>query len=188
MFEELLEDVLRALDVVVLEAKIDGSYATMSPVPAWFRWVSVGDTFPFLGNFLPEAQEFWRKKQRGFVTSGLCAANDGEGREFHYEVWALTLRSGHYLVFERARGADDLRDMLQKAREEVLARAAAEKRVHALEARLSAITEQVSVGLDRIAVLAAQGPKAGDTTPQERLDRIRMAVESLRPALAADET
>jgi hypothetical protein len=186
MFEELLEDVLRALDVVVLEAKLDGSYTTMSPVPPWFRWVSQGDTFPFLGTFMPEAQEFWRKRERGHITSGLCAAVDGEGHEFHYEVWALTLRSGYYLVFERARGADELREMLQKAREEVLARAAAEKRVHALEQRIAALGHQVSAGLDRIAALAA-GPAARDTAAQERLDRIRMTVESLRPAFATDD-
>lgn len=73
--------------------------------------------------------------------------------------------------------------MLQKAREEVLARAAAEKRERALAERADGVLARVHSGLEAIAQLASPPRGAGTTTPQERLDWIRMSVAALQAAI-----
>lgn len=125
--EFVFEDLLAALDMVVLERRLDGSFVPMAPVPSWFAALGRDGTFPFLGTFLEEAAQFWARTVRGRLSSGLCAATDAEGREFHFEATAVAVGGRSLLLFDLPRGVDDLRSILQEAREEKLTRAGLER-------------------------------------------------------------
>lgn len=122
MNDEPLKTLLPALDIAAFKRDADGAFAPIAPPPPWFtRLADV--TFPFLGHILEEANEFWRSSLPGACAFGPCAEVDETGREFHYTVRALTLaRSGsQFLVFELDHGSDQLRETLQKARDQALA-------------------------------------------------------------------
>ncbi|MCU0256551.1 MAG: hypothetical protein MUF60_07390, partial [Vicinamibacterales bacterium] len=125
--EFVFEDLLAALDLVVMERRLDGSFVPLGPVPSWFSGLGRDGTFPFLGTFLGDASEFWARTVRGRLSSGLCATVDAEGREFHFEATAVAIPGRQLLLFELPRGVDDLRSILQEAREEKLSRAGLER-------------------------------------------------------------
>ncbi len=120
--EFIFEDLLAALDIVVMERRLDGSFLPLGTLPPWFTGLGRDGTFPFLGTFLEEAAQFWATNVHGRLSSGLCATSDAEGREFHFEAIAVAIAGRSLLLFELPRGVDDLRAILQEAREERLAR------------------------------------------------------------------
>jgi hypothetical protein len=78
--------------------------------------VSVSRRVPRRGRRVLERAEAGRLK------SGRCAEVDETGREFHFEVSAITVEGRQFLLFERASEAEEVRDVLQKARELALER------------------------------------------------------------------
>jgi hypothetical protein len=122
MTDDLLTTLLPALDVAAFKRDAGGSFTPIAPPPPWFtRLADV--TFPFLGHILDDANEFWRSGRPGTCAFGPCAEVDETGREFHYTVKAIMVApSGNqFLVFELDRGSEQLREVLQKAREQTLA-------------------------------------------------------------------
>jgi hypothetical protein len=83
---------------------------------------SKNPSFPFLGSFLPQAREFWSEPRADRLTWGPCAEADPAGQPFYFTVSALSLPDRKFLVFERDRHAEPMRALLQKAREQALAR------------------------------------------------------------------
>ncbi len=71
---------------------------------------------------MPQARQFWSEPRADRLTWGPCAEVDPEGREFHFTVSALSLPDRKFLVFELDRSAEPMRALLQKAREQALAR------------------------------------------------------------------
>lgn len=122
MSDELLETLLPAMNVAVFRRADDGSFSPVAPSPPWFsRLADV--TFPFLGHILDEANAFWRSGALEWREYGPVAETDADGGEFHYRVRALTAGDGsHFLIFELDRGSDRMRDTLQTARDQALAR------------------------------------------------------------------
>ncbi len=53
--EFIFEDLLAALDIVVMERRLDGSFLPLGALPPWFTGLGRDGTFPFLGTFLEEA-------------------------------------------------------------------------------------------------------------------------------------
>lgn len=145
--EFVFEDLLAVLDAVVLERRLDGSFVPMGPVPSWFAGLGADGTFPFLGTFLEEAAAFWASQVRGRLSSGLCATTNAEGREFHFEATAVAIAGRQLLLFELPRGVDDLRSILQEAREEKLTRGGLER---VLDARTQAMRD-VRADLQQVA-------------------------------------
>ncbi len=113
---------LPALNIAAFERSADGTFSAIAPAPAWFPRLA-DTTFPFLGHILEEATQFWNSGAGGSREFGPCAEVDESGREFHYRVRALTVPDGgsQFLIFELDPGSDRLRDVLQKAREQMLA-------------------------------------------------------------------
>jgi hypothetical protein len=120
MPEPLLTDLLPALEIAAFVRSADGAFSTASPMPAWFASLVKDTSFPFLGHVLEEAQQFWGGGSQGFQEFGPCAEVDESGREFHYKVIAVSARSGQYLLFQLDPATDQMRDVLQKARERTL--------------------------------------------------------------------
>ena len=110
-------DLLSALDMVAFARQPDGTFRALTEAPAWFRILTADLTFPFLGAFLETAGTFWAESKEGCVWSGPCAQADETGKDFHFEVAAVTTAAGQYLVFERRPEVEAMQHVLQKARE-----------------------------------------------------------------------
>ena len=128
MSDELLQTLLPAMNVAVFRRADDGSFSPVAPSPPWFsRLADV--TFPFLGHILDEANAFWCSGALGSREYGPVAETNADGGEFHYRIQALTAGDGtHFLIFELDRGSDRIRDTLQTARDQALAREQAQTR------------------------------------------------------------
>ncbi len=122
MSNDALQAVVSALEIGIFEQAPDGGFASVGTPPAWMAAFSRNPTFPFLGSFLPQARQFWSEPRADRLTWGPCAEVDADGREFHFTVSALSLPDRKFLVFELDRHAEPMRALLQKAREQALAR------------------------------------------------------------------
>jgi hypothetical protein len=146
MSDDVLKMVLLALDLAAFERREDGSFSSMAPRPEWFGRLVADPTFPFLGHILEEANEFWATGESGRREWGPVAEVDESGSEFHYKVAALAVPGGQFLVFQLDLGSDQVRQVLQKVRTDMLVaeqRAGSDARVrkaHLGELRRSADT------------------------------------------------
>ena len=122
MSDDALQAVVSALEIGIFELGAEGEFASVGAPPAWMAAFSRNPTFPFLGSFLPQAREFWLEPRADRLTWGPCAEVDAGGREFHFTVSALSLPDRKFLVFELDRHAEPMRALLQKARDQALAR------------------------------------------------------------------
>ena len=77
-------------------------------------------TFPFLDHFLADAEAFWATGEFGRVGSGLSSEPGADGKDFHFEAWAVAVDSGQFLLLEWRRDGEQLQAMLQRAREGLL--------------------------------------------------------------------
>ncbi len=121
MNADALAAVVSALEIGIFEQGPDGGFSSLGTPPAWMAAFNRNPTFPFLGSFLPQAQQFWSEPRVDRLTWGPCAEVDPDGREFHFTVTALSLPGRKILVFELDRHAEPMRAVLQKAREQALA-------------------------------------------------------------------
>lgn len=130
MSDPVLLDLLSRLDFVLMERLRSGSFAVFGGVPEWFLrlyencasepQVDAQQHFPFLENFLLEAEEFWERDDPGRLRSGLCAEVDSEGHEYHFECSALCVGGRRFLLFELRADFEEMRQVLQKARQNLL--------------------------------------------------------------------
>ena len=187
MDETLVEGMLRVFGFVVFERQADGSFSPLSALPPWISDMTRDGTFPFLGGFLGEADEFWaRTEGEGRLGSGLCTATDAQGREFHVEAWAVSLGGRQFLLFEHPASAMRLREVLQRAREQLLEREAIEKTAARAEARLRELAGEVRAGLDAIRNLVSAGGEVGGAPSRDPvLDAIRVATTTLATRVEA---
>ena len=148
---QALATVAGALGIAAFSRQADGSFEPLGPAPDWFVTVTSGDTFPFLGHILEEAGTFWQRATPGRADWGPVAEVDGQGREYHYLVTALTVGTNQFLVFQLDAGAERMRDVLQKVRSEALSaeqdhashRAAAES-LHKTNGEIKTLLTQLS--------------------------------------------
>ena len=181
MDKTLVEGLLRVFGFVVFERQADGSFSPLSALPPWISDMTKDGTFPFLGGFLAEAEQFWADTQEGRLGSGLCTATDSQGREFHVEAWAVALTGRQFLLFEHPASAMRLQEVLQRAREQLLEREALEKAAGRAEATLREMADEVRAGLDAIRNLVSAGEEVrpGSTSRDPVLDAIRVAATTL---------
>jgi hypothetical protein len=171
--DDLPKALLPAMNVAVFTCAADGSFLPLAPPPPWFsRLADV--TFPFLGHILEEARAFWRSGVPGSREYGPCAEEDTDGTEFHYRVKALTTADkSQFLVFELDRGSDRLRDALQTAREQALAR-----EQHGARQRLAA--EEIRRTADEMLQLLNEIPIDSGGPPRGLIDAMNAKCEALK--------
>ena len=141
----LFAELLAALDVVVMERMSVGSFHLCGPAPAWFRCfysevtpgqedLHPGDTFPFLANFLVDAEQFWLTRSAGRLRSGPWDETDAMGHEHSLEASALCLGE-HQLLLLALPNVEyaEKQAIIQKARENSLAYARFHKEVQQKE-------------------------------------------------------
>jgi len=143
MTDPALGQVLAELGVAVMEQNRAGTFAPVGEMPAWFYrlfrgWtgntpLAIQEHLPFLESFLPDAQDFWSGNGEGRLRSGLCAEVDESGNEFHFEVSALCIGGRRLLLFEQRKDFEETREVLQKARQNLLDYELLERTQRALE-------------------------------------------------------
>ena len=109
MSELILIDLVAALNLVVLHRLDSALFAQIGKQPGWFRSFFPGVTthyerssleqvFPFLENFLVDAEQFWQTQQQGMLRSGYWSETNSQGQEFQLEATATYLANQHYLL------------------------------------------------------------------------------------------
>jgi len=189
MSDTLLANVLRALDVAVLERLADSRFQIVGTSPSWLEKAfdeapagarhTLGGALPFLDHFLQEAGVVWHERGAERADSGPFTAMIG-GEDALLRATALTVEHRSVLVLERLTGDADARPILQKAREQRLAteeltrHAAA---VHAPAAAVGRATEQLA------AAEIAPGQRVAVDALNTAVAQLRAAVETLpKPA------
>lgn len=178
MSDDVLRDVVEALDAVVIERMPNAGYLLMTPAPAWLAGAladgqSLGDAFPFLRHFLQFAGRAWHDGPPARAESGPFEAEIGEDRVL-LTATALSVGGRRMLVLQRLAGDTDPRAILQRAREQLLDRERLERAVMAVHGPAQAVAEAC-------AEIAALGlpPAAHDA-----VGRLDAAVDRLRTAVA----
>lgn len=129
-----IRELIERLGLVILERLPDGSLGVYGSVPGWLLDICAGadgdgetdnsdspQTFPFLDNFLIDAEEFWAAQPAGRLKSGICTALDAAGNPRHFEVSAVGAGDRKFLVLEALGEEYEERQLLfQKAREKNL--------------------------------------------------------------------
>lgn len=121
MSNEPHRDLLPAIEMAAFERRRDGSFSPIAPLPSWFDRLVADPTFPFLGHILDEANQFWIAGKPACREWGPCAEVDDTGREFHYRVSAVNAKASQYLVFQLDAGTEEMRQVLQRVRQQMLA-------------------------------------------------------------------
>jgi hypothetical protein len=178
MKDSLPLDLMQALDLFALERTPHYTFVPITPPPAWFRQalpavdvsgpLTLAAVLPYLERFLSDAESFWREGTRRSLLSGAFAASSGS-EEVLLRACALNLGPHSLLVLERLRGQEDLRDTLQKARENKLEHEQLVKRIESLRVPMTS--------LSRLAKELAQSGLSG--AHQELVDRIAQAVAQM---------
>jgi hypothetical protein len=141
--EQQLTTLLPVLGTAAFRRDDDGTFIALAPMPEWLQRLTSDTTFPFLGHILEEAAAFWRRRTPGLAEWGPCAEVDEQGHEYHYSVTAIVDRSGEYLVFQIDRGADRMREVLQKVRSEALSAETDAASYRAVAARLGRTNQEL---------------------------------------------
>jgi signal transduction histidine kinase len=130
MNESITADLFTALDMVIMEHLDDRCFGIIGNVPEWFvqfypdatserNKLRLGKKFPFLENFLVDAEDFWMENNAGPpLKSGLWSETDISGNECHLEASAVRLKNKKILLISLVEIAyKEKHSLIQKARE-----------------------------------------------------------------------
>ncbi|MDY6951600.1 MAG: response regulator [Thermodesulfobacteriota bacterium] len=184
MKDEILRDLLRALDVVVMEMTQKGAFALIvSDVPEWFNSLfedmdpDVREPYPtnvftFLGNFLEEAKAWWEEGVVGTKKSGIWIKTDEAGDEYLFEATALNTPDRNLLLIERGNLAvKEKQRLIQKGRDLALNYHTLERLEKELEIARDKLEMRVK---ERTADLEAANRRlARELEERERIERER---------------
>jgi hypothetical protein len=128
----VIEEVMAALDIAVLERTGPYSYRLLGEIPDFFRKLYLqevvpGESFrlwessPFIDHFLEQAEPFWMLDSRGRLDSGPWSETDPRGEEYHLEASAMCLKNVKVLLL-RNLGEEYAKKLkiLQQARVDLL--------------------------------------------------------------------
>jgi signal transduction histidine kinase len=113
MNNSITADIFAALNILILEYVDTGRFRITGTIPTWLkkfcpRKMKSGmevlipeEDFPFLENFLVDAEEFWQKDLvENPLKSGIWFENDLKGNEYHFEASAITVNNQKILIIE----------------------------------------------------------------------------------------
>lgn len=110
MDKSVINDLFTALDIVVIHREQDGFHLLSTELPVWVttacNWdqARIGDMVDpagvcnFLENFIEDCEQFWAKKESGYLKSGPWSSTDSSGEEHILEAMAVYTGSGSSLL------------------------------------------------------------------------------------------
>ncbi|RAM48484.1 MAG: sensor histidine kinase [Hapalosiphonaceae cyanobacterium JJU2] len=133
MSDSITADVFAALDTLVLERLNFGRFRITGTPPDWLQrfcrhQVKSGmqilipqQEFPFLENFLIDAEELWNKNDKNQLKSGIWYQLDLSGKEYHFEATAMCVKNNKILLIKLLEEEyEEKINLIQKAREHQL--------------------------------------------------------------------
>ncbi|WP_444995212.1 EAL domain-containing protein [Aliikangiella sp. IMCC44359] len=130
--ERLLNVILRQLNITALVLSDDNQFYPLHYPPKWFQSlylkkttqaftlhqsINIGEHFPFIENFLYDAEIVWNKKNNGHVRSGLWTETISEIEELYLEAVAICVDNTAILLIVNETTNFDLRHkVFQNAR------------------------------------------------------------------------
>jgi hypothetical protein len=183
--ETFLAEILARLDLVVFERLPDGVFLRVGSAqpPAWFTRlfldaaggepITLSEAFPFLAEFIVEAENSWSQGRELRLRSDPFVMPDPSGGEIGLIASAVAAGHRRLLVLELSGEFDERRALLQRAREHALAHEDHVRRTGALQTQVDAAQR-----------LAGQLAASGLSAEQQRLaaglrDQLASLSESL---------
>lgn len=128
MTQSIEANLFAALDIVVMELLDDGYFKMVSMIPDWFikfypealerEKLAPGTKFPFLENFIIDAEKFWTSNSSQKLTSSLWIEVDNSGKEYHLEASVYRLKNTKLLLIALVEEAyQEKQFLIQKCRE-----------------------------------------------------------------------
>lgn len=117
--DPVLPEVLRVLDMAVIEWVTDESYRPLASLPSWFTGTVSWMSLPFLEHFVDEARRYLHDHAGGVLASDQFAVQSGR-HELLLRARALKVNKRLILAIERLEGATDVRPILRRARQQAL--------------------------------------------------------------------
>ncbi|HEU5250205.1 MAG TPA: hypothetical protein VFW15_09470 [Thermoanaerobaculia bacterium] len=112
-------ELIAALEIALLEREPGGRLRVLGTPPAWFVRLCPRESvsFPFLDNFLIDAESFWTDAGGGRLRSGIWTEADPLGHETNLEASAVCVGPRKILLIENQTLVhDEKQATLQKAR------------------------------------------------------------------------
>ncbi len=133
MSKSITSDIFAALNILVLERLDVGKFKFTGSYPKWIRRfcrkklepemeiLIPEEEFPFVENFLVDAEEYWQDNDEKPLKSGIWSDLDISGREFHFEASALLIDGKKILLIEMMSDSYvEKQNLIQQARENKL--------------------------------------------------------------------
>ena len=133
MSESITAEIFAALNILVLERLDVGKFKFIGHIPKWIRRfcrkklepgmeiLIPEENFPFVENFLVDAEEYWQSNDEKPFKSGIWSDLDFAGNEFHFEASALLADEKKILLIEMMSDAYlEKQNLIQQARENKL--------------------------------------------------------------------
>lgn len=162
MNESITVELFAALNILVMEQLDDGSFKLIGTVPEWFMHfhpdvaserdkLMPGKKFPFMENFLIDAESFWRGNDAGTLKSGLWSETDISGNERYLEASAVRLSNKNILLISlRNATYHEKQFLIQKGRENSLSYYRLVKEVQKKEILIHCIVHDLAGGITAI--------------------------------------
>ena len=127
--KDLPAAVLRNQGYALFEYPRGGVFRPIGRLPSWFEGLSgqrctprarlrLAERFPFIKNFLIDAEKVWRSNSNTWAKSGLWIERGADGREIPLECSAFTYKGINIFIILSAQGHfEETRHLLQTGRE-----------------------------------------------------------------------
>ncbi len=155
-------NVLEALGYALFRRADDGALRAAGRLPGWLRelWpaiaqknpeLPIAEASPFFENFLIDAEECWNADGEKSAKSGPWIEQQPDGTQVELEATALTVGNEKLLLLERL-GAEfaQRKDVLQRARETVIAHQRLNSEIQKKEILLHCVADEMTAALANI--------------------------------------
>lgn len=133
MSESVTAEIFAALNILVLERVDVDRFKIIGDIPKWVRRfcrknlkseteiLIPEEDFPFVENFLIDAEEYWQNSEKKPLKSGIWSDLDISGKEFHFEATAIFVSQQKILLVEMMSDTyTEKQSLIQQARENKL--------------------------------------------------------------------
>ena len=158
-----LANFLQVLNIAALEREPNGEFSLIGKAPLWLTqlcpeaaaqpcFLSPGNVFSFLDNFLHDAEHLWKQNTIDYLKSGLWIETDEESNEHLLEATAIDTGQHKMLLISRDTCLiDEKQELIQKGRDLAIRQGAGHRLQAELEARIHRRTEALEKANARLA-------------------------------------